>query len=553
MTRLMKIGAMLAIVGLILFFLYYEPPPPRQTPFAFAGPLTMPTIEREVRDEEDLPFLGIGVADFDLDGTPEIFIGGDATRPDKLLRAEVVGRTPRLTDISGLAKIELPKPGPTYGFTPVDVDEDGDMDFYVARDDGITLYTNTTPPPQAGQRTFPQFDVTRLDLQFPPGAVPVGVAVADLNRNEVPDLAVALWPRAAKDLDDPIGEAPATIGPRVFIDDTQGGYIDSTDRLGLPSTRSVTGLSFADMNNDQIVDLVATYQDGQIVVVENRQNLSFRAHRVQAGLGFLPAMTLSDVNRDGLLDIVAGGLGDGDVGDGVAGSERTSWGLLINNGEFRFSDQAASLGFTSVHRAHAIAAPDLDSDGRPDFVAGVEGYGWQTLAYFPLPSPVALPIYYENNQARVAELRANAYNDESALSQLPDDGSGQQIIAADLFGDGSEDVILIPREGEISLYVSETPVSTLRNFVLSQLSLTAGAIGSRVLLEVKAAPRGLELTDYTLTRHVISNAIGANVAMPLVFGVDTPTLSRMSLYTARGTRRVRSTSSVASQQMVILD
>ncbi len=559
MQRFAKIGAILAILFGIYFFLTYEPALPRETPFRLSAPV--PMAEIAISTQGEVPFLGLGAADFDGDGTPEIFVGGDGQSLDRLLRAQVRGRSPIIVDISGQAGVSVQKAGSTYGFTPADVDDDGDIDFYLTRRDGVVLYTNTTPPNLTGEPQPPSFTITRLDLPLPAGAIPVGVAVGDLNRNGQPDLAVSLWPAGAASLDDPLADAPATLGPRLFIDDTAGGFIDSTSQVGLPTNRSATGLSFADMNNDQVVDLVATYQDGSVVIIENQGDLRFQARPIPAGLGYIAAMQLADINGDGLLDIVTVGQGEGDIGSGVSSGQRSAWSTLVNRGDFVFQESADGLGLVSEQRGTSLALPDLDSDGRPDVVAGVADEGWEMLAFFPLPSGNANPIYYKSEGA-AQEVTPNRYNRETELANLPEEGTGTAVLAADLFGDGSEDLVLVPRQGAVSVVLSTTPASQLVNFVKVRTSLSPAAIGSRVELSVTANSRGLQQQDYSLTRHVISNAVGPNSALPLNFGTDSPTFAGVSLYSTEGSRRVdgrtvpgrvRATREFASQSLIVLE
>ena len=138
----------------------------------------------------------------------------------------------------------------------------------------------------------------------------------------------------------------------LLVNDGTGRFIDGTQQLApaVMGPGMVTGVCFADMDNDRDPDLVLAGEWMGILLLLNEKG-HFLDATVPAGLqgmkGWWSALTTADVNGDGRLDIIAGNLG---------------W-----NSKFHG---------TAEHPVHIYWA-DFDDNGRHDIVLAKEKGGKQ--------------------------------------------------------------------------------------------------------------------------------------------------------------------------------
>jgi hypothetical protein len=138
----------------------------------------------------------------------------------------------------------------------------------------------------------------------------------------------------------------------LLINDGTGRFTDATQQLApaVMGPGMVTGVRFADMDNDRDPDLVIAGEWMGIMVLLNEKG-HFLDATVPAGLqgmkGWWSALTTADVNGDGRMDIIAGNLG---------------W-----NSKFHG---------TAEHPVHIYWA-DFDDNGRHDIVLAKEKAGKQ--------------------------------------------------------------------------------------------------------------------------------------------------------------------------------
>ena len=117
------------------------------------------------------PFMGAAAIDIEGDGMMEVFIGGGDGQEDGLLSFEN-NQLVNIIEESGLSSEAA-----TYGATSIDMDNDGDSDLLVARDDGLTLYLNE----EVNQERV--FVGEQIPLPITGDAVPFSVAVADIEES----------------------------------------------------------------------------------------------------------------------------------------------------------------------------------------------------------------------------------------------------------------------------------------------------------------------------------------------------------------------------------
>lgn len=123
------------------------------------------------------------------------------------------------------------------------------------------------------------------------------------------------------------------------------------------------GVALGDINNDGLVDIYFTSNQGENKLYLNKGNFQFdditHSARVTGEGGWSTGVTMADVNGDGFLDIYVCLVGDY---KGLTGKNR----LYINNGDLTFSERASEYGIDFVgFSTHAVFF-DYDNDGDLD-------------------------------------------------------------------------------------------------------------------------------------------------------------------------------------------
>ncbi len=228
-----------------------------------------------------------------------------------------------------------------------DIDGDGQLDAIVLgwQKTGIEIYRGNG----TGQWTL----ATRL-LE---GAIGRDLTVADINRDGKADIVVAT----------------ANRGVIVYLQRRMDDW--SSRPTGFVSaTREFRSLAVGDINRDGHLDIALNggfqglrQKNGPDVYLGNSQGKWTPASN---GLKRSPAppawgIALGDVNQDGHLDIVAGGVTTG-------ASRQTAFGLFLfvgdSQGNWHFQPQSG-LPTTGLLQLYSIRLSDLNHDGRLDIIA----------------------------------------------------------------------------------------------------------------------------------------------------------------------------------------
>jgi Bacterial Ig domain/FG-GAP-like repeat len=372
--------------------------------------------------------------------------------------------------IAALATIASAQTAPTFTVRPAaigetgpqdavaaDFDNDGDLDLLVTT---AGLFAPGAPPPQA-KLNFLMNDGTGLLAKASALNVSAArrVAVADLNRDGVSDLAVAVGPG---------GQCFMQGGVAVFLGSAGGTFTQNGSCLG--AGNSPIAIQAADFNGDSLADLAVASNDGSPIRVFRGNGIGgFQPPTLinDSGIGVSDMATPVDLNGDNRLDIVVGynvgfraflGRGDGtfitggntapggqtlaiavgDVtGEGIADLAEvsaaairidTGVGVGVGNGSF-------SVGVPSTigPGLQDIALADMDDDGDLDIViaGGAQGVGTRLLVNngtggFPsFASSIAIPG--GPNPVRVV---AGDFNGDGASDAAIVDGTVNQVFVA---------------------------------------------------------------------------------------------------------------------------
>jgi Flp pilus assembly protein TadD len=272
---------------------------------------------------------GAVVADWDNDGVPDLVLPGRAGVA--LFRQDTPGHFEDRTAASGLAAVKAAMQTAALA----DVDHDGDVDLVVGGASGLALLRNN------GDGTFT--DIT-ADAKVAITSAVTSIVPTDLDNRRDLDLLVV----------------SAGEGVRVLRNQRDGTFVDQAERFGLGAAAGVAATAAADVNKDDLPDVVL---GGASLDVALSRGSAALTRRAASKVGGVTAVQALDYDSDGLLDLLAlspAGLhvlrfvGDGWTDVTSAAVPPSAWAVMAK------ADGPPA----------AIASGDLDADGDTDLVLG---------------------------------------------------------------------------------------------------------------------------------------------------------------------------------------
>ena len=207
--------------------------------------------------------MGIGVADFDDDGWPDLFVSND-TVPSFLFMNNRNGTFTESAFERAVAFTERAEAVSGMGADARDVDNDGRPDIFQ------TALSNETFPlfKNLGGATFEEVTARSGVGMLSRGRSGWGNGIVDLNNDGWKDLFVA-----CADVMDSGGtfRERVPMANAVFVNLRDGHFADASDGAGQAFARKAVhrGAAFGDVDNDGRVDAVVTALDGALELWRN--------------------------------------------------------------------------------------------------------------------------------------------------------------------------------------------------------------------------------------------------------------------------------------------
>lgn len=199
------------------------------------------------------------------------------------------------------------------------------------------------------------------------------------------------------------------------------------------------GVAAGDINNDGLVDLFFTSNQGKNCLYLNLGNLKFKDISQTSGIGnssgWHSGVNMTDINGDGFLDIYVCRSGPG--------SDRASRSnlLFVNDGNLHFTEQATQYGIADDNHSTQASFFDYDQDGDPDlyvlnhpvfFGFATVGEVMQEIQDPEIAKANSDNLFRNNGDGTFTQVTAPA----GCLNL----GYGLGLITADLNGDGWTDI-----------------------------------------------------------------------------------------------------------------
>lgn len=197
------------------------------------------------------------------------------------------------------------------------------------------------------------------------------------------------------------------------------------------------GLAVGDLDNDGLPDLYFTGNQVENQLYKNLGGMKFKAMTATSGTGdasdWCTGVTLADVNGDGLLDIYVCKAGQ------FKESSRLKNKLYINQGNFKFTEEAEAYGIADAGRSVQATFFDFDRDNDLDLYVVNRPYDYN----LPLDQRVANernPNSYETD--RLYRNDGGTFTDVTVQAGVKNWAFGLNVIASDLNGDGFVDLFV---------------------------------------------------------------------------------------------------------------
>ncbi len=452
-------------------------------------------------DSSSLPMIASCIIDIDGDRVPELFLGGGKDQGDGFFRYSNGGFS-RLDDCAGITKT---MPDATYGAATIDVDSDGDSDLFVARDSGVTLYTN-----DGGT-----FTGTKLEIPFDESSTPLSFSFADLNCDGWIDMFVSTYlPKAKMEGMNIFNKENYGSNSLLMLNNGDNTFKDITVEAGMRYTHNTFCGVFVDMDGDNEQDLVVAYDTGHVKTWKNLGNLKFKdmPNPTTDVYGYPMGIAVADYDNNGMVDFFfsnTGGtaphfLAKGDLTDDQTFEDRLIF--FRNDGDFKFTNINEETKTAKYEFSWGTVFHDLNLDGRQDLIIS------QNFVDFPLHKLFRLPgrvlIQSPDGTFAATEERSGVVNREYEITSL----------VADFNQDGYPDMVRVNLNGPAKAFINNGGDN---HFVKVRIPDTPSSMGAKVSV---TKTDGTVLTDWLVTgeglvcdqTHILTFGLGTNADCPRI-------------------------------------
>ncbi len=520
MRRLLLLVILIPVALLVIVYVRFTLDARDPYPEVDVDPAAVPTFRKipfpfvhEHDSAESLPFTGSAVIDADGDGTEEVFIGGGYHQQDGLFAF----RGDRFEDISDGSGLTKSDGATTFGAAVIDATGDGRSDLFVARDDGITLYTN-----QGGGR----FSRRRLDIAMNEKTTPLSLGLIDLEADGDVDFYISGYVKWHQVEGQNIFNRPEYGGTSVMARNEGGNrFSDVTRQTGLEYLHNTFQGVFVDVDEDGDADLVVAHDTGQVRTWRNRGDGRFdnAPNPNSEQYSYPMGIAVGDYDNDGRVDFFFSNVGTTTPEFIVRGDLRedqdfnTRWLLFQNQGDFRFRDTAEATSVADFEFSWGAAFEDFNLDGLQDLVVAENYIGFPPHRLVRLPG--RLLIQRPDHRFAAAEDVAGVANEHFAIAPL----------VADFNDDGYPDLVWVNLDGPVRAFLNEGGDAHYLKVKLPDSPESLGAI-----------VRVTTGDGQTFTRHLVSNeGLLSEQSHVLLFGLGQATsVARVQVTLLSGRKRV---------------
>ena len=262
----------------------------------------------------------------------------------------------------------------------------------------------------------------------------------------------------------------------LFRNEGEGKFVDVTEETGLSSTRWTLAVAAADVNADGFPDLFVSNDYAVSAMYLNQEGKTFKDIGESSGVGFSPKSGMNaafgDVFNDGIFEIYEsniyeeGNLLQGNNlwqfsgSDGVVKYRNIANAFGVENGGWSWSAQFADLnndGHKDIFAANGYVSLDKERSYWYDFATVTGGNesiisdtkNWTDMKGRSLSG-------FQNSRVWMND-GTGKFNENAVGLGVTDKYDGRAVAVADLFNDGSLDVIVANQGERVLVYKSSVP------------------------------------------------------------------------------------------------
>lgn len=443
-----------------------------------------------------LSFLWGTFLDIDGDKNMEFLITGGADQNDKIFRYT----SWKILDITWGTGIDNSLP--SYGAYSIDFDNNGSDDLFIARQDWVYYYENKNGA----------FTEQKLEISLPLNAVPLDIDLADIDSDGDLDMYVSTFINQDLFRAAVFNDSSHVQRNLLLRNDGDLNFIDITVESGLDFSVNTFTANFADLDNDNDVDLVISPNTDTVKIFKNEAGV-FSSVYTWKNYGFWMGLAIADADRDGDQDIFWSNVG-------TSISERLLWWdstdaqdvksrylFLENTGDMNFIEKKDSalddLGF-----GWWIVSTDINLDSKPDYLIMQNYVKWAPHKLSKLPG-------------ELLEYTDSGFNAKISDYNIQNKNYGISALVGDINGDSFDDIIYLNLDNDPKVYLRNTDPKN--NFLKVNIPNTSRYLFAKMTLkawEETLATRQFLPKQWLMTKQASS----------IVFGLNTHTLIPTELH-----------------------
>ena len=339
----------------------------------------LPVIFTEEHNgEESLPVTASSLIDIDNDGVDELFFGGGYNQQDELFKYQNDGFTSISKKVGLLEKDNLS----TLGAASADFDNNGFSDLIISREDGITIYYNTSGV----------FTPKKINYPLADDATPLGFALGDIDKDGDIDIFISNYIRKKQMVGQ--NNFSKTYGPisQMLLNNGDNTFTDVTKASGLSYQHNTFMGIFIDIDRDSWLDLIVAHDTGEVRTYKNNGDGTFKviSNPTTGKYQYPMGIAVGDCNNNGNVDFMFSNTGStvphflarGDVDEDLFNSD---WIFFENKGDFVFEDVAKQLKVADFEFSWGAVMADMNNDGLQDLIVAENYVEFPPHKVFKLP------------------------------------------------------------------------------------------------------------------------------------------------------------------------
>lgn len=457
------------------------------------GPFVLPTFEEvgfdapHTYDKSTYAFRGSALIDVDGDGVEELWLAGDAQSNDSLFKYQE-GTLKNIASESGIEK----KNAVSAGALSLDMDNDGDVDLVIARDNGVFLLTNTNG----------QFSQQKIEMTIEGDAVPFSVSAGDINKDGWADLYVSTFIAFDKFQSAAFNNVANRTKNIMLLNNGDGTFTDITESSGLSFDQNTFQTIFVDLDGDTWQDLIVAPNTDKVYVYKNGGDGTFERMPALAEYGFWMGLAVDDFDGDGDQDFFVSNVGETipqSVGKGDLSGDQVldrQWRLFRNDGNFQFTDVAESVGMTDQKFGWGAMFGDINNDGNLDIAVAENYVKWPTHKLNKLPGSFFVQ-------------KDGAYHRQISALEVENPFYGTTPLFSDFTGDGHPEIIYVNMDDSSRLFRNS---ATPNNHITLAIPDTAEMIGA-------VAKLTLSNGDEMVRHKIVGQGLMSDGTADMIFGL----------------------------------